>query len=126
MLNGKQLMHRMVCLLTMTLLLSACKDNRDGQYYAEHPAALEAALRACPNQSPAGTTCAALLPLASDMQALVMELRRNPQKFGQSIQALQSTLSGLSVTSPAREEILYRLNTRLAIVAWLLSPGGHS
>ncbi|KTD04885.1 secreted endonuclease [Legionella geestiana] len=119
-------MHRIVCLITMTLLLSACKGDRDNQYYAEHPAQLQAAIEGCPNHSPAGTSCEALLPLARNMQELVMELRRNPQQFGQSIQALQNTLSELASTSPAREDTVRSLNTRLAIVAWLLSPGGQS
>jgi hypothetical protein len=57
------------------------------------------------------------------MQQLTLELRSNPQQFGQHIIALQNTLVE---PSGATSGVTRELNMRLALVAWLLAPGSQS
>ena len=116
-------MRRILFLAGTMLLLSACGETRDISYYGQHPAALQQAMYACPAVNPEGVTCDALMPLAREMQQLTLDLRRNPQQFGQQIIALQNTLA---TSTDAREKTERELTMRLALVKWLLSPGGQS
>ena len=111
-------MFRIVVSILLGLFLVACSGH-DEQYYALNPQYIEAALAACPNKSPGSITCEQLGVVAEKVNQLAYLLRTDQQAYGLSIIQLQNSI--VEHESPSKRDAL---NKRLAVIQWLLSPGG--
>lgn len=105
--------------------------NRIEDRYLSSPQKLESALMNCPRQHPADITCDQLNDIGETINRLVAELQMNPQAYGLSILALQTTLSQqlvLDRQQPSlqlQQQIAHNqqtLHERLSVIKWLESP----
>ena len=111
-------MLRMIISLFLGLFLASCSTH-DEHYYALNPQYIDAALAACPDKSPGSLTCAQLEGVAEKVNQLAYLLRSNQQAYGLSVIQLQNSIAVHD--TPAKRDAL---DKRLAVVKWLLSPGG--
>ena len=126
-------MLRWFPLMFFVLALSACTIH-DERYYTLHPKALAHAMKQCPNASNGEMSCERLEKIARKLNHMAYSLRRDQQGFGKDLIALQEKRYAETIrvrenpAQPQLKEALQkterRLETRLAVVKWLLSPEG--
>lgn len=112
-------------LLCAGLLVLAGCTTKDSTYYRLHPKALEEAIKACPDESPAKVDCGKLALLATEVNQLGYAFQSNPQEFGHQIALMQgqlAVLQKLKSDDAAKAALKERLAQHLAIVRWLASP----
>jgi len=104
----------------------------DATYYSLNPKEIQQALDGCPARHPQDVSCEQLSEIATQVNALVSELRMDPQAYGRTILAMQETiatqaaLTGTQQATPALQAELIKnqqaLRERLSIIKWLESP----
>lgn len=124
-------MFNRMCLIILAFWAVDCAAY-DASYYHMHPAALQDAMKQCPDNPPKGLTCVELQMMAQQTNSLAFELQTDPQLFGQKILALQEAIAKVKLqlqekpNEPALTTFLEQNNAqlleRLAIVKWLESP----
>lgn len=117
----------------MAFWMTAC-SAKDENYYSTHPQALQSALDACPAKSPKHIDCQVLEELASRLNGYAYEVRTNPRAFGVEVLNLQEEIAQQKARldkSPEDQMLKSKLasnqkklNEQLAIIRWLMSPGG--
>ena len=120
-----------VCFLACWMTACSAKDEN---YYSTHPEALQSALDACPAKSPKYLDCQTLEKLASRLNGYAYEVRTNPRAFGVEILNLQEEIAQQQarLDKSPKDQMLERelasnqkkLKEQLAIIRWLMSPGG--
>ncbi len=117
--------------LILCCATGVAQANHVEERYLSNPQKLESALMHCPQQHPAGITCDQLNHVGETVNRLVAELQMNPQAYGSSIIALQTTLSQqlvLAKQQPSpqlQQQIAHNQQTlreRLSVIKWLESP----
>ena len=124
-------MFNRVCLIILSLWAVNCAAY-DASYYHRHPAALQDAMKQCPDSPPKGFTCVELQMITQQTNALAFELQTDPQQFGQKILALQEAIAKVELQLEAKpndaslttflNQSNEQLLERLVIVKWLESP----
>lgn len=126
-------MNRSLIISLLFLTVAAC-SNTDENYLLSNPGHLQKMLKNCPQSVPGAMSCESLEKTADKLNRLGFELRLDPQKFGQTILSLQESIAkeekqcSVNGSSPESATSLQQhrqqLKERLAVVRWLLSPGG--
>jgi hypothetical protein len=124
-------MNKYLLVILMTLGLTSC-STKDEHYYLTHPAALQEAVKACPNKQPEGLGCDQIEQIAKRVRELAYQLQSSPQSFGAKILALQETIANQQNklkknSSDEKLKASLQKNQRdltdyLAVVKWLESP----
>lgn len=124
-------MNKYLLIILVVLGLTSC-NKKDEQYYQEHPAELQTAIKACPNKQPEGLSCKQINAIGNQMTNLAYQLQYSPQGFGNKILNLQQKIAEqkmdlqketsnsdlkLSIQQDEQELAVY-----LAVVKWLESP----
>lgn len=125
-------MNKYILLILTSLGLISC-SGQDGAYYLSNPAALQQALKKCPEKQPSGLSCQQLEDLGKHMNELAYQLQSSPQGFGTKILGLQETIAKqqdelkrnkknaeLKASLQGNQKELADL---FAVVKWLESPG---
>lgn len=117
--------------LFITSGLVGCSIH-DVSYYKKHPEAVGKALTVCPGKEPVGISCSDLTSIQEKVNQIIIDLRSNPQQFGQKIISLQKEIivqrenisKGESSMELRRslEENQEKLAEYLAVVRWLEMP----
>ena len=106
-------MRNLLFLLCIALL--GCQ-SRDLAYYQTHPEDLFKILQHCTAETT--PPCDALETLAAQFRSWALELKRDPQAFGQKVLTLQSHCTAIPKTDNCYET----LTMQLALIKWLESP----
>lgn len=125
------MLKKYISCLLMFFWANVCMAH-DINYYTMNPKEMQNALTACPAHHPNDVSCEQLNHIAMHMNDLAMELRQNPQGYGQSILAMQENiakqraLNAQHETTPELQAELVKnqqvLRDRLTIIKWLESP----
>ena len=105
--------------------------KQNTEYFYTHPLAIQKAIAQCPAHPPKGISCEQLEKVAIKMNHLALQLRMDPQQFGQDILNLQAAIAEQQQKlnnngDPEIEKSCLNakkeLKKRLAVVSWLESP----
>lgn len=119
-------------IILFSMGLTSCQLKKDEQFYLAHPKELQSALKSCPTDQPVNLSCSELEQIGSRMNSLAYQLQLSPQKFGNSILALQQKIAAQKIElkeagtnadlQASIEQNQHDLKYYMAVVKWLESP----
>lgn len=83
----------LIVLCQLCLLLAACDQTRDRQYFMKHPKQIQSVLENCQANAFPTAVCQAASQAQNDLIQLSQALKSDPQAFGDKILQLQVKLS---------------------------------